>query len=325
MKLVATKKVLQKRLNQIKYNYLLLFHLDKIEIPNNLSEEEKEQFLKKIYKDKAKIHERLGAKKFQKFVKKVDKAKFKFVKQIIKEDRMIRWSDKVTDYNSEKMLKKAKTEDEKKSIIENMKRAKVLVRKQLKEQRSINYYQGVDNRTENFYKYLNKNKEIHKNSLKINGLLLVTSIGLGVAGVPILPVVLGSYQVLAGFKNLQCINAQNYYLSVINSRKKALVKRNLKGIKKIYEENKDLITDIKKGLEEGKDLYKGTDILDSINTVEGLKQLKKRLVIAKERQETIIDNNKLETKKFKEEILEKLITPPEGTSKGEYQKVAVKR
>lgn len=323
--MVAIKDTIQQRLDKIKYNYLLLLHPEKIEIPKNLSETEKDKYIKKIYQEKAKLHEKLGAKKFQKFVKKFDKAKFKFIKRFIKENRMIRWSDKVTEYNVKKKLKIAKTEKDKKAIIENMRRGKVLVRKQLKEERSVNYYQGVDNRVENFHKYIIRNKEIHKNSLKINGLLLGASIGLSVAGVPILPFVLGGYQVLAGFKNFQCINAQNYYLSMMNMRKKAIVKKNLTRIKRIYEENPDLIAGIQKGLKEGKDLYSEQGILDSINTVEGLQQLKERLIATRKRQEAIMEKPKEEIPKAIDAVLEKMIIPPENSSESQTVKVAVKK
>lgn len=323
--MVAVKDTIHQRLDRLKYVYQLLFNMDKIEIPTDISESEKNKYIKKVYRDKAKIHEKLGAKRFQKFVKKFDKAKFKVIKHFIKEKRLINWSDKVTEYNAKQALKLAKTDEEKKTIIENMKRGKILVRKQLKEERSINYYQGVDKRIENFDKYINKNKEIHKNALKINGLLLVASVGLGVAGVPVIPFVLGGYQILAGFKNFQCVNAQNYYLSIMNMRRKAIVRKNLTEIKKTYEENPDLIASIKKGLEEGKELDSKQGLLDSINTVEGLQQLKTMLMASRKEQATVMKRTKVKTSRETEAMLESMITPPENPKKIETAKVAVKK
>lgn len=273
----------------IEYQNILIELKDKREkLKREIREEENKQ-KKKIYKDKAKFHEKLGAKRFQKFVKKLDKAKFKFIKQILKEDRVIKWTDQITDYRAKQKLKCAKNEKEKTKIIQDMKREKVLVRKQLKEERSINYYQGVDKRIEFFYKYIERNKTIHKNALLINGLLLITSIGLGIANVPVLPFLLGTYQIAAGFKNFQCINAQDYYLSLMNMRKQQIVKRNLIEIKKTYQENTDLISALQKGINEGKNLYSDQGILDSVKTLEALQQLKATIIAAKQSQDARID------------------------------------
>lgn len=304
-------------------NSLANLSMSRDELKRNI-EESKSKQERQIYKDKAKLHEKLGAKRFQKFVKKFDKAKFKFIKRIIKEDRMLKWSDRLAEYTATKKMKKAKTKAEKQEIIDSMRRGKVLVRKQLKEERSINYYQGVDKRVENFYKYINRNKNIHKNSLKMNGALLGVSIGLAIAGVPILPFVLGGYQVIAGFKNFQCMNAQDYYLCSLQMRKKAIVKKSLKGIKRTYEENQDLISGIQKGLSEGKDLYSEQGLLDSINTIEGLQQLKDRLMSAKKSQDAIMDKPKEEIT-IPEAELDKMITPPENSIENTATKVAMRK
>ena len=68
----AVKDSIQQRLDKIKYNYLLFFHPEKIEIPLNISKEEKNKYIKQIYQDKANLHIKLGPKRFQKFVKKFD-------------------------------------------------------------------------------------------------------------------------------------------------------------------------------------------------------------------------------------------------------------
>ena len=293
----AVKDSIQQRLDKIKYNYLLFFHPEKIEIPLNISKEEKNKYIKQIYQDKANLHIKLGAKRFQKFVKKFDKAKFKFIKRYIKEERLLRWSDAIDDCKAKRKLKKSKSDQEKQKIIETLKRSKVLVRKQLKEERTISYFSGVDKRIELFPAYLERNKRIHKKCLKRNGIILGASISLGIFGVPIVPWILGGYQVIAGFKNFQCMNAQDYYLAIMNKRKSVIVKKNLTKMHETQNQNKELIKGISEGKAEGKDLYTKDGILDSINTVEGLQQLKARLIAAKQQQE---------------EIIEKMITPSEN-------------
>ena len=85
-------------------NSLANLSMSRDELKRNI-EESKSKQERQIYKDKAKLHEKLGAKRFQKFVKKFDKAKFKFIKRIIKEDRMLKWSDRLAEYTAAKKMK----------------------------------------------------------------------------------------------------------------------------------------------------------------------------------------------------------------------------
>lgn len=92
------------------------------------------------------------------------------------------------------------------------------------------------------------------------------------------------------------MNAQDYYLAIMNKRKSSIVKKNLTKIQETYNQNKELIKGISEGKAKGKDLYTKDGILDSINTVEGLQQLKAKLEAARQQQAA---------------IMEKMITPPE--------------
>lgn len=178
---------------------LIEYQNKSVELQNSLNQlrqnlkRQQEVQKSKIYQDKANLHIKLGAKKFQKFVKKFDKAKFKFIKRYIKEDRLLKWSDAIDECKAKRKLKKSKSDQEKKKIIETMKRSKVLVRKQLKEERTISYFSGVDKRIELFPAYLERNKNIHKKSLKRNGIILGISIGLGALGLPLVACLLGGY------------------------------------------------------------------------------------------------------------------------------------
>ena len=120
------------------------------------------------------------------------------------------------------------------------------------------------------------------------------------------------------------MNAQDYYLCSLQMRKKAIVKKSLVGIKKTYEENQDLISGIQKGLSEGKDLYSEQGLLDSINTIEGLQQLKDRLMSAKKSQDAIMDKPKEEIT-IPEAVLDKMITPPENSIENTVAKVAMRK
>lgn len=236
----SLKESIQQSVNKIRYTYYLLFCPEKIEIPKDISESDYREYSKQVYQQALKIHEKLGAKRFLKFVRKLDKAKYRFIKDVITEERFLSWCDKLNDYSQAQRLKKAKTEEEKQKIITDKKRSKLLVRIQLREEKSANYFQGIDPELGVFATYLEQNKNIHEQALKINGILLLGSIGLGIAGVPLLPILLGGYQILAGFKNFECINAQLYNLKRIAIRGKSLGKRTAKEAKKWVGVDNDL-------------------------------------------------------------------------------------
>ncbi len=233
----SLKESIQQRVNKIRYTYYLLFCPEKIEIPKDISESDYREYSKQVYQKSLKIHEKLGAKQFLKFVRKFDKAKYRFIKDVITEERFLGWSDKLKDYIQEKRLKKAKTEEEKEKIIADTNRSKLVVRIQLRKEKSRNYFQGVDPEIGVFATYLEQNKSIHEEALKINVILLAVSIGLAIVGIPLLPMVLGGYQILAGFKNFQCINAQAYNLKRMAIRGEVLGKKIAQKISDLSKEN----------------------------------------------------------------------------------------
>ena len=252
-------------IGKIKHTYELLFHVDDIEIPKGLTPEEQEKFVSGIYKEKARLHEKLGAKKFQRFIEGFDRAKYRFLKNVIGEERVIKYYDKATDRYTKKKLEKATTEQERKKIIEQSKRAKALMRIQMKEERSANYYVGVDRRAVDFSEYIKYNKRVHQGCLKRNGIILTGCIALGALGAPLLPVtLLGGYQIITGFKNLQCINNQEYYLARKKASKKRLESRKLRSLKKTYDENQNLISELQRAKEAGIDLYDIKAVIDFI-------------------------------------------------------------
>ena len=73
-----------------------------------------------------------------------------------------------------------------------------------------------------------------------------------------------------------------------------------------------------------KDLYSEQGLLDSINTIEGLQQLKDRLMSAKKSQDAIMDKPKEEIT-IPEAVLDKMITPPENSIENTVAKVAMRK
>lgn len=277
--------------DKIKYNYRLLFHPEKIEISENLSKEEQEKIVKRIYKDKIALHKKLGAEHFRKFVLKLDKSKYKFLKNVIGTKRVISFTDKVYDKTSKYSLKQAKTEAEKQEIINNLQRNKVLLRKQLNEEKSINYYVGVDRRVEQFSKYLLKNKQIHQGCLVRNGLIFGGCVIAGIFGAPVVPIsLLGAYQVIAAMKNIQCINLQDYNLTRAKLTEQRIIKQNMKRMKEKREENRELIEDINKTKEKENKSLSTKDAIESLinnaTTKEALEQMRAILIQEKSSQKS---------------------------------------
>ncbi len=242
--------------DKLKFNYQLLFHVGDIEPPKGMTKEEREKFVSSIFRKKAKLHEKLGAKKFEKFIIAFDKAKFRFLKNVIGEERFLKWYDWKETFKTKLRLRKTEKEDERQELLYNLERNKIAVRKALKEEKSPNYFLGVDNRVENFGGHILLNKRIHQRSLALNGIILSTCVGLGLLGAPIVPItLLGAYQIPAAFKNMQCINAQEYVLSRMNANQKAILRRNYRGITKQYENRSTLYDALAKAKEKGIDVF----------------------------------------------------------------------
>lgn len=266
-------------LSNVKYNYNLLFHPEKIEAEINkkdLTDKEKKRKTAKIYKDKSALHAKLGAKQFQKVVIKFDELKFKFLKKCIGEKRSIRLLDKLTDYQMRQNLKTAKTDEEKIAIIENSKRAKNLTRVQMHDEKSANYFPGVDKREENFPFYLENNKRIHQDALKRNGIIFIAGLGLSMVTpslqqglIQALIPLITAYQVPAAIKNLQCINIQDYNLSRMKKSKDAIVKVNVKKIKQLNKDYEELLPLLQN--QKGKEIQ---DIKEQVQEIDSNKTIK---------------------------------------------------
>ena len=165
-----------------------------------MTKEEKEMYNKKI-----KLYERLGAEKFQNLVFAVEKLKFKVIKKLF--PNIEKWFDKKCDKQQKKLLARAKTEEEKKEIIRNTKLRKMALRKELKQERNVNYHMDPNRPTE-IYKYLEFNKKIHINGLIKDAIVAVIStvaVACGLAWA--IPILVAS--VLSAGINFECVNIEN--------------------------------------------------------------------------------------------------------------------
>lgn len=317
-------------IDKIKYNYQLLFHPEKITVPEELTDKEKEKFISSIYRDKVKLHKKLGADWFVKVVKGFDKKKFQVLNKIEdsinkkyekkgkkRKDSIL---EKIINRSEKALLKKATTENEKQLIREDAQRRRILLKKQLKVGKSINYYEGVDRRVEMMPFYLEQNKEAHQKALLINASMLGVSSILAAVGIPILPAVIAGYQVFGISKNLQCVNLQECNLARIKMVEKKLVRRNLKKIKQTHEENQNAIQEIERlkqqEKQQGKPLETLDDYIKGINNLDALRELRKNFLNLQAESQDRAEKDKIQQPKQPvntnmSEELERMLTPKE--------------
>lgn len=225
------------------------------------------------YKKKIKLCEKLGANKFQKVVFKVEELKYKFIKKFI--PRYIEWYDKFCDRKRKKDLKKAKTDDERKKIIEHYRRQKMLMRKEFHREQNRNYHMDQNKPTEILH-YLNWNKDIHmrgliKNAVAITGLTAAAILGLWPTVVlPILALEVGS-----SFINFQCVNIQNCNIYRYKMREETMKKLEERRTKKNVEQYSEAGAAITRSMEKTDDIPSLTQVIESIQTKEELEQLRR--------------------------------------------------
>jgi len=236
---------------------------------------------RKKYDQKIRLYEKLGAVKFQKVVFKVEELKFKVLKKIC--PNFIKYFDKFTDFRLKKSLKKAKNEKERKIMIEKSKFTKMAARKEFYQEKNSNYHIDHKRPTE-MLKYLELNKDIHKNGLKVNVVMIALSTIAIAAGfswaIPIL-----IYELLSTGINFECINIQNYNICRYKKIEDALKKREEKRIARNMQEYGKAAEVIKKSVEASESVPSIDEIISNVQNPEQLRQL--RALIAQE----LIDRN----------------------------------
>ncbi len=175
---------------------------------------------KEYYKKKIERCEKLGAIKFQKIVFKVEKLKYKIIKKIFPkyQTRL----EKIIDKEYKKAIKKASSSEERQEIKKKYQKRKVMSRKEIVNESNLNYHINQNNPQE-FKKYLNYNKGVHKRGLIKNaiiGSLSLTGCILGIA--PVISIPLLAIESLGAVKNFQCVNLQNYNLYRLEEKKEKL-------------------------------------------------------------------------------------------------------
>ncbi len=335
-KKIGTKTIqkIGKKIEKVKYNYRLIMKPERIRMPKDLTEKEQERWKRKLYQKKYKLHEKLGARWFQNIVGKYDQKKFWLLNKVRNRKRSKLLTklfpkrkkkekpsviDRFINYREKELLKKATTEEQIRIIKEETIRNKNIIKKQIKEGKSVNYYEGVDRRVELFPDYLKLNKKHHQNALKKDMVVIGICIGVGLLGMPVLPWIVGSYQALDVIKDLQCINLQEYNLARIKTIEKKLVARNMQKMQQIYNENQEAIESLQKAKQQGKDIYTVEGLLDSLDSVEALQQLRKSFLETKEEK----NGQSPQLQRLTDEELEQRIIPKE--TEGQKPNIQIRR
>ena len=227
------------------------------------------------YRKAIKRYEKLGAARFQKVVFAVERLKYKAIKTFC--PNFIMHYDRICDRKKKRLLKKAKTEQERKQIIQDIRFEKMAMRKELNQEQNRNYHMSKKNPTE-IYPYLEWNKKVHKNGLIKNGVLIPFLLAGSIAHIPgCLPLLI--WECISAGINFECINIQNYsmarYKLVEERLKRQEERRRQEAIKEYHEAS----TVIGKQIEKKEELPSFREIIDSVETREQIRQLKKLLLI----------------------------------------------
>lgn len=159
------------------------------------------------YEQRIRLCKLLGADIFKDVVFQVERIKFKIIKKFF--PNYIKYVDKYIDNKTKKILKKAKTNEEKKQIRENSRRQKLAARKELNWEQNRNYHLDSNRPTE-IIEYLNWNKQVHISGMLFNigaltGLAVATVAGIA----PAIALTLMLGEAASLFINFQCVNLQN--------------------------------------------------------------------------------------------------------------------
>ena len=226
--------------------------------------------MKGEYQKKIKQCEKLGALQFQKVVFKVEDIKFKVLKKLW--PNFLVFYDKQCDKKKRKLLKKAKTEEDRKRIIEETRKLKMAMRKEWHREQNRNYHMDMNKPTEMIY-YLNWNKNIHKRGLTVNAITIPLLTVATAAGLPFaIPLLIE--EVASAFINFQCINIQNYNIYRFKEREETFQKMEARRMESNMKKHGEAAKVISKAMEKTEEIPTMKQIIEGIETKEQLEQLR---------------------------------------------------
>lgn len=244
--------------------------------------------------EKKKLYELLGAKKFQEIVLRLEKLKFKVENFLFPNNKLYKIGEKKLEKRKQRELKKAKSEDQKKEILNVYKYRKLKMKRQLANCQNDNYHLNITN-VDEFKKYLEWNKKVHKGGLIKNIVFILAMIPIiilsgGIIGSIAEVILVGN--ILTGIINFECVNLQNYnllrYEEKYDRLKKAEGKIAVRNIRK-YKDANEIIA---KTMEKSIDIPTVDDIMKNVQTDEQKKQIL-----------ALIENEQRKRNKYKDDAI----------------------
>jgi len=218
---------------------------------------------------------------FQTKVFQLENIKFKIADKIF--PNYYKHAEKRIKNNLKHELKNAKTEEEKELLIE-MARSNVLeLRKEKHRRENMNYHLDVNNPNKTLF-WLNKNKEIHKRSLKKNliiiPILIALLIGGNLLGFGSLPTIINTLLILmvsleAGSTiiDTNCILLQNYNIKRVNRYIEGPYQKRKSKLEKKAIEYSGVTSVVSKTIRENEDIPQIEDVISNIQTLEQANKL----------------------------------------------------
>ncbi len=227
-------------------------------------------------KKKIKLYDKLGAKAFQPVVLKVEEWKFRLLKDIFPSSQT-RY-EKHCQKKRDKALSKAKTDEERKTIIENYRKLILAWRTELAREQNRNYHMDERKPTE-ILQYLEWNKSQHIKGLIKNGAITAAAIGAIILGfgVPIAATVIG-LEAVSAFINFQCVNIQNSHICKYKLVEDRLKKKEERGNRKRFEEYGAAAGVYQRTIEKSKEVPTLDEMIQQVRTPEEAEQLRKMIL-----------------------------------------------
>ncbi len=223
------------------------------------------------YKKRIKTYKKLGAEEFQEVVFTVERLKFKVLKKIIPD--FLEKYDKYCDRTKEKALKKAKTEEQRKTINRVTAMYKMDARIEYNQEKNRNYHMN-SNRPMEIYEYLKWNKSVHVRGMITDTILIIaTSIGI-VTGLPLgflIPALL--VELVSLGINFECVNIQNYNMCRYKLVEESIIKRYQKKVDREIEEYGDIAEKVHTKIEETGKIPSITEMIEN-STPEQIRKMK---------------------------------------------------
>ncbi len=246
--------------------------------------------------NKIKLYERLGAKQFQKIVLKLEEIKFKVEKILFPNNKLYKITEKRLEKKKQKELKRAKNEEQQKEILNIYKYRKLKIKRQLANCQNDNYHLNLTN-VDEFKKYLEWNKKVHKVGLIKNiafvlAMIPITVISGGIVGYIAGTILIGN--ILTGIINFECVNLQNYNLLRYEEKYDRLKKTESKIILRNIKKYSDANEIIAKTMEKSIDIPTVDDIMENVQTDEQKKQIL-----------ALIENEQRKRKKYQDDSVNK--------------------